>query len=243
MIRGAMAGLVAFLLIGLAAGSSCSNGAGKLDDEEVEYWLAGPDETSERAGDRTSVLLFKIAKSHDKLRELFDWEFASGLKFFDASHQRWRQQFNTCGNSDCRYQLARRELNRLNFTLNRASMPVPGMPFRNGFFDDDAEDRAGAVYLFPLDDGRFLLGVRTMMLDQGAGICAHMAAGELPIRGATLVTTLPDEEFPEIEDTHVMKLEVHSDRELTIAPPNGEDSTSWPCTVLGDIYGKYSLAH
>jgi len=230
--------ILAFLLISLAATSACSNGAGKPANEKVDHWLSGPDETSARAGDGTSDLLFKIAKAYDKLRGEFGYA-DSALKIFDVSHQKWRQQFNMCGNSECRYKLARQELNRLNFTLNRAAMPIPGMPFRSGLFQADADDMSGEVMLFPLDDDRFLMLAVTVRLDKGIETCEHAMAGKLPIRGATLVSEVPEEEYLGA-DNHVMKLEVRSDRGLMLGPPN-DDWSKLPCTPSGKIYGKYSL--
>lgn len=232
--------ILASLLMSLAAMSACSNGAGEPDHEEVEHWLSGPDETSERPGDGTSDLLFKIAKAYDKLRERFGYA-ESALRIFDASHQRWRQRFNMCTNSECRYRLAQRELNRLNFTMNRAAMPTPGMPFRNGLFEADVEGISGTAKLFPLDDGRFLMHVVTFTLDQMVATCDHVVAGKLPIRGATLVFAVPDDGFLDSDERDVMKLEVQSDREFMLGPPNG-DWAKWPCTPFGNIYGKYSLS-
>jgi hypothetical protein len=228
--------LLCSMLSLLAAG--CSHGDASPADGDSEYWLAGPDETSERPGDRTSVLLFKISKADDKVRSRFEYQPESGKRIYEASRERWRTRFNSCASSGCRYTLAREELNRLNFVLNRASMPIPGIPFRGGYFTDtDGGAMSGRVHIIPTGNGFALVSAHSIMVDWSLATCEVMTHGRLPSRGPVRLKEVPDD----YEGARRAEVEVvvHSDMELSLA--RSSSSEGMVCTVYGTVYGNYAL--
>ncbi len=227
--------LICSLLSLLAAG--CSHGDASPADGDSEYWLAGPDETSERLGDGTSVLLFKISKADDKVRSLFEYQPESGKSIYQASRERWRTRLNSCQSSNCRYTLAREELNRLNFVLSRASRPIPGIPFRGGYFSDTDDRMSGSVHVIPTGAGFALVSVQTTMVDRSLATCDVMTYGRLPSRGPVRLKQVPDDFDPgrraEIE------LVVHSDHEISLDEVADTEKYVPICGVSAYITGKY----
>lgn len=231
--------VIAFLLFCLAAMSACSNRAGELSDEEGEYWLSGPDETSERAGDGTSDLLFKISKSDEKVRSLFEWEPESAKRIYEASRERWRTRFNGCQDAGCRYELALKELNRLNFVLNRASMPIPGIPFEGGFFEGRDGEMSGHVNLVPIENGLALMILDTIQLNSTLATCEVTTYGRFPNRGAARMIAVPDDNSP--EERAQIQVTVHSDREMSLEQVLDVGKAGVICAPSGSFAAKYVL--
>lgn len=231
--------VIAFLLFCLAAMTACSNGAGELSEEQGEYWLAGPDETSERAGDGTSDLLFKISKSDEKVRSLFEWEPESAKRIYEGSRERWRTRFNACQDAGCRYELARKELNRLNFVLNRASMPIPGIPFKGGFFEGKDGHMSGHVNVIPIENGLALMILDTIQLNSTLATCEVAAYGRIPSLGTARITAVPDDDSP--EDRARIQVNVHSDREMSLEQVFDVDKIVVICAPSGSFAARYVL--
>lgn len=222
-----------------ACSSQSDAGAGEIQD----FW-AGPDETSPRAGDRTSVLLLKIGKGYEKVRDLFvapPVVEAEQLALFQASHERWRERFNRCASPQCRYQLAREELNRLNFPLGRSSMPVPSIPFRTGQFQSvEGQGFSGSGYFLPIDGNLVLISVVTTR-NEGAGLCHFFGSARLPARGIVRMREIPHRDFP--DEQAEIELSIESERELRLRQLRVDetqtaDSANY-CGALGRISGRY----
>ncbi len=232
------------LAIGLAAVSACSKGSSTSElnallDEEAEYWLAGPDPTSERAGDGTSDLLFKISKSDEKVRSLFEWEPESAKRIYEDSRERWRTRFNGCQDARCRYERARKELNRLNFVLNRASMPIPGIPFKGGFFEAKVGEMSGYVHVIPIENGHALMILDTIQVNPSLATCEVTTFGRFPNRGAARMMEVP-EDYSSDERAQIQVV-VHSDREMSLNQVLDVDKIVVICGVSGFFAAKYVL--
>lgn len=231
------------ILFSLFVVPACSSESDAASGDIQDFW-AGPDETSHRAGDRTSDLLFKIGKSHDKVRDLFlapPVVEVEHLALLQASHERWRERFNQCASSQCRYQLAREELNRLNFPLGRSSMPVSGIPFRSGQFQSvEEEGFSGSGYLLPLAGNLVLISVATIR-NEGAGLCHFFGSGRVPPRGTVRMREIPDSEFP--RERNEIELSVVSERELSLRQLRVDETANAEradyCGALGRISGRY----
>jgi hypothetical protein len=215
----------------------CSHGDASPADGDSEHWLAGPDETSERPGDGTSALLFKISKADDKVRWLFEYEPESAKRIYQASRERWRTRLNSCQSSNCRYTFAREELNRLNFVLSRASMPIPGIPFRGGYFSNSDDRMSGTVHVIPTGDGFALVSVHTIMVDWSLATCEVMTYGRLPSRGPVRLKQVPDDYDPNRRAE--IELVVHSDREINLDEVADTGNYEPICGVSAYITDKY----
>lgn len=233
------------ILFSLFVAPACSSGSNAGAGDIQDFW-AGPDETSERAGDGTSDLLFKIGKGYEKVRDLFlapPVVELEQLALLQTSHERWRERFNQCATSQCRYQLAREELNRLNFPLGRSSMPVPDIPFRTGQFQSEEEEGFfGSGYLLPVDGNLVLISVVTMR-NEGDGLCHFFGSGRVPPRGTVRMREIPHREFPDGQAE--IELSVESERELSLRQlrvdetPNAGSADY--CGALGRISGRYLI--
>lgn len=231
-MKAAKSVLLWWTLLGTAI-SGCSRQ--DVEGQASESEASTPDQTSERPGDSTEALLSKIGKSYDEVKATFSDGFEDDVKdrLLNGSHQRWRKRFTDCPNSECRYKLAREELNRLNFALGRASEPVSGLPFRNGRFESKEEGFSGGLNLLPLDENILLMNVSSVAHARG-GVCFFNAYGRPPAPSVA-VMKLTDREA-------AVRIDVISGRELSLSPfKQGDDVSSWPCTAYGDVYGKYVL--